>query len=73
MITVEFPVDKKPLMSEICTIKIAYYKEQDKDIPNIDWIEKNGEVILVVPCKDGLVIIQRDGIKDKFIFCVDDR
>ena len=59
MLTIEFPMDKLPRMVDVVQYQVPYYIERKGEKPfNIDWIEEKGEVFCVIPCSDGIILLQ---------------
>lgn len=63
MLLIDFQ-HQKPKFEEISMISVRYYdKENDDSYSNhLDWLEDTGYTFCVIPCEDGLIIIQWHGV-----------
>ena len=66
MLLVDFPPGNLPKVEEIGKYSVHFMSRDSDDNEdhtfNLDWIEDCGLTFCVIPCEDGLVIIQWYGV-----------
>lgn len=60
MIQIDYPPQNLPRMEQICMREIPY--EKDFSLQEIEQLENLGHFVVLLPCEDGLIVIQRLGI-----------
>lgn len=55
---VNYNPESLPDANEFSRYTIQYEEPYNKDI-SLDWIEKSGQILCVIPCSDGLVVFMR--------------
>lgn len=59
MMIVNYEPDYLPKANEITRYTIQYEEKYTME-QNIDWIERTGQILCVVLCEDGLVVVMRE-------------
>lgn len=71
MLMIEFNHDK-PKVEEIAKYSVHFYDKESADVMSdcLGWIEDAGFSFVVIPCEDGIVVVQWYGVNTSYGYTV---